>query len=96
MQPFTVVIGIVFGSLFSIAFSLAVVLLVFWLLRDDHPRFDAETPELFRATLIFAGLAVLAGFGFLGTLKQRIARYLPLSALWVALVATGWYYWPNK
>lgn len=94
MQPFTVVMGIVFGSLFSIAFSLAVVLLVFWILRNDHPRFDAETPELFRATLIFGGLAVLAAFGFFGTLKRQPWRYPWLVALWGGIGATGWYYWP--
>jgi len=95
MQPFTVVLGVILGSLFSIAFSLSVVLLVFWILRNDHPRFDAEMPELFRATLIFAGLALLAGFGFLGTLKERTWRYAFLAALWAGLLATGWYYWPE-
>jgi len=95
MQPFTVVLGVILGSLFSIAFSLAVVLLVFWILRNDHPRFDAEMPELFRATLIFIGLALLAGFGFVGTLRERSWRYAFLAALWAGLVAMGWYYWPD-
>ncbi len=95
MQPFTVVLGIVLGSLFSIAFSLGVVLLVFWILRNDNPRFDAELPELFRASLIFSGLALMAGFGFVGTLHARTWRYLFLSLLWLGLLATGWYYWPD-
>ena len=95
MQPFTVILGVILGSLFSIGFSLAVVLLVFWILRDDHPRFDAELPELFRATLIFSSLAVLAGLGFLGTIRQRRWRYVFLAMLWGGLLATGWYYWPE-
>ena len=95
MQPFTVILGVVLGSLFSIAFSLAVVLLVFWILRGDHPRFDAELPELFRATLIFGALALLAGSGFFGTLKQTGWRYAPLALLWLGLLATGWFYWPD-
>jgi len=95
MQPFTVILGAVLGSLFSIGFSLAVVLLVFWILRDDHPRFDAELPELFRATLIFSSLAVLAGLGFLGTIRRRTWRYVFLAMLWSGLLATGWYYWPE-
>lgn len=95
MQPFTVILGVVLGSLFSVAFSLAVVLFVFWILRDDHPRFDAELPELFRATLIFAGLALMAGFGFWGTLKARTWRYAFLALLWAGLMAAGWYYWPE-
>lgn len=95
MQPFTVILGVILGSLFSIAFSLAVVLLVFWILRNDHPRFDAEMPELFRATLIFGGLALLAGYSFLGTIRGREWRYASLAALWGGLAATGWYYWPG-
>ena len=95
MQPFTVILGVVFGSLFSIGFSLAVVLLVFWILREDHPRFDAEMPELFRATLIFGSLALIAGFGFLGTIRHRTWRYAPLAILWVGLGLAGWYYWPS-
>jgi len=94
MQPFTVILGVVLGSLFSIAFSLAVVLLVFWILRNDHPRFDAEMPELFRATLIFVGLAVVAGCGFVGTVRRRVWRYAVLALLWAGLLAAGWYYWP--
>jgi hypothetical protein len=95
MQPFTVVLGIVLGSLFSIAFSLAVVLLVFWILRDDHPRFDAELPELFRATLIFGSLALLAGGGFYGRLRGRPWHHAVLAALWAGLVAAGWFFWPG-
>ena len=94
MQPFTVILGVVFGSLFSIAFSLTVVLLVFFILRSDHPRFDAELPALFRATLIFCGLAVVAGLGFWGTLKHLSWRYACLAVLWAGLLATGWHYWP--
>ena len=95
MQPFTVILGVILGSLFSIGFSLAVVLLVFWILRDDHPRFDSELPELFRATLIFSSLAVFAGLSFLGTIKRRVWRYAFLGMLWGGLLASGWYYWPE-
>lgn len=95
MHPFTIILGIVLGSLFSIAFSLGVVLFVFWFLQDEHPRFDAEMPELFRSTSIFVGLAGLAAVSFLGTLRKRIWRYPSLALLWVGLLATGWVYWPE-
>jgi hypothetical protein len=95
MQPFTVILGVILGSLFSIGFSLATVLLVFWILRNDHPRFDSELPELFRATLIFSVLAVFAGLSFLGTIKHQARRYVFLSLLWAGLLVTGWYYWPD-
>ena len=95
MHPFTVILGVILGSLFSIGFSLTVVLLVFWILRGDHPRFDSELPELFRATLIFCGLAIIAGASFLGTIRGRLWRYAVLALLWAGLLATGWYYWPE-
>ena len=94
MKPFTVILGIALGSVFSIAFSLAGVLLVFWVLQDESPRFRNEMPELARSTLIFTALTVAAAFSFIGTLKQRSWRYATLLALWLGLAATGWYYWP--
>jgi Na+-translocating ferredoxin:NAD+ oxidoreductase RnfA subunit len=94
MQPFTVILGVVFGSLFSIAFSLSVVLFVFWFLQGEHPRFDAEMPALFRSTSIFLVLAALSALSFLGTLRGRIWRYPCLVLLWLGIAATGWVYWP--
>jgi hypothetical protein len=95
MQPFTVILGIVLGSLFSIGFSLAAVLLVFWILQNDDPRFADEMPELARSTLIFSALAVLAAISFLGTLKQRFWRYPFLALLVVGFLGTARYYWPE-
>ena len=95
MQPFTVILGVILGSLFSIGFSLAAVLLVFWILRNDHPRFDSELPELFRAAVIFSALAAIAAFSFVGTIKGQWWRYVFLSILWIGLVVAGWYYWPD-
>jgi len=95
MNPFTVVLGITLGSLVSIAFSLCGVLLVFWILQDESPRFDAELPELLRATAIFFSLAVIAAIGFIGTLKKKRWRHVCLTFLWLGLIGTGWYYWPS-
>lgn len=95
MQPFTMILGVILGSLFSIAFSLGVVLFVFWFLQDEHPRFDAEMPELFRNTLIFIGLVGMAAVSFLGTIRRRNWRYLSLALLWIGLLSAGWGYWPE-
>jgi hypothetical protein len=95
VQPFTVILGIVLGSLVSIAFSLSVVMLVFWILLDDHPRFSAEMPEVVRGTLIFSFLAIVAGVSFFGTLMGRTWRFAGLGMLWISLFAAGYYYWPN-
>ena len=95
MRPFNVILGILLGSLVAIVFGLAVVLFLFWFLQDEHPRFATELPELGRSTIIFAGLAVLAGAGLLGSLRRRPWRYLVLGSLWAGLLFTGWYYWPE-
>ena len=95
MNPFTVVLGITLGSLVSIAFSLGGVLLVFWILRDESPRFNAEMPELLRGTAIFVGLAAVAAVGFIGTLQKKRWRHISLIFLWFGLIGTGWYYWPT-
>ena len=95
MQPFTVILGIVLGSLVSIAFSLNVVLFIFWVLYDDHPRFSGEMPEVVRGTLIFSYLAVVAGASFFGTVTRQTWRHVGLGLLWASLLAAGFYYWPD-
>lgn len=95
MHPFTAILGIIAGSLVSLAFGLAVVLLVFWLLQGEHPRFAAELPEVIRAVLMFSVLAMFSVWGFVGTVRRRAWRYQPLVAMWIGLVAVGWYYWPS-
>jgi len=94
MNPFTVILGITLGSLVSIAFSLGGVLFVFWFLRDESPRFDAELPELLHSTAIFFVLAALAAAGFIGTVKNKRWRHGCLAFLWFGLIGTGLYYWP--
>jgi hypothetical protein len=95
MSPFTAILGFIAGSLVSIAFGLAVVLMVFWLLRAEHPQFSTEIPELTRSLVIFFGLAACAASGFLGTVRARRWRYGPLALMWLGLLLTGWYYWPS-
>jgi hypothetical protein len=95
MHPFTAILGIVAGSLVSLAFGLGVVLLVFWILQHDHPRFAAELPELARGFVMFFWLAVFAVVGFVGTVRVRRWRYGALAVTWIGLVLVGWYYWPS-
>jgi hypothetical protein len=95
MHPFTAVLGIVTGSLVSLAFGLGVVLLVFAVLREEHPRFGTELPEVARAFAMFLLLAVLASVGFLGTVRHARWRHGVLSLMWLGLAWVGWYYWPD-
>jgi hypothetical protein len=94
MQPFVIILGIVLGSLVSIAFGLSAVLLVFWILQDEHPRFSAEMPALIQSAAIFTVLAAVAVAGFVGTLRARFWRYPVLGLLWLGLLATVWFFWP--
>lgn len=95
MRPFIALLGIVSGSLVSLAFGLLVVVMVFWLLRNDHPRFASELPAVARSAAIFLCLATAAAVAFVGTLKQRRWRYGALSLLWAGLLLAGFYYWPS-
>ena len=94
MRPFVVILGILLGSLFSIAFGLCVVLLVFWVLQSDHPRFAGELPAVAAGAALFSALAGIAAAGFVGTLRERRWRFPVLGLLWAGLFATGWFYWP--
>jgi hypothetical protein len=94
MFPFTVILGILLGSLVAIAFGLAVVAFVFWLLQEQYPRVSDEMPMLLRSAGIFTLLASAAALSFVGALRRKTWRYAALTALWLGLAATGWYYWP--
>ncbi len=95
MRPFAAILGIIAGSLVSLAFGLGVVLFVFWALRSDDPRFEAELPEVARAFVMFFALALLSSLGFFATAMARPWRHAPLTLMWVGLVLVGWYYWPS-
>jgi len=95
MRPFTAILGFIAGSLVSMAFGLAVVLTVFWVLQDDHPRFAAELPEVARAFGMFFVTAVFSGFSFIGTVRQQRWRYASLGLMWSAVMLIAVYYWPN-
>lgn len=93
MNPFTAVLGFITGSLVSLAFGLGVVLLVFAVLRDDHPRFGAELPEVARGFAMFFVLAAIASAAFLGTLRRTRWRHAMLVLMWCGLAVVAWYYW---
>lgn len=94
MNRFTALLGILVGSLASMAFGLAVVLLVFWLLQDDHPRFAADLPAVARAFGMFLMLSVLGVAAFLGTVRGRSWRQGMQVLFWAGLLLVARYYWP--
>ncbi len=93
-SPFAVLLGIILGTLFAITFCTCIVGFVFWYLGDEAPRLAAEVDDLMRIVQIFLVLTFLAAVSFIGTLKSLSWRYVPLTALWLGLLLTGYYYWP--
>lgn len=94
MNRSTALLGILVGSLVSMAFGLAIVLLVFWLLQNDHPRFAADLPAVARAFGMFLVLSVLGVAAFIGTLRVRSWRQGMLVLFWAGVLLVGRYYWP--
>ncbi len=93
-RPFTVLLGIILGTLFAIVFCTLIVGLVFWILSDEEPRLAAEVGSLIEIVWIFAVLTIFAAGSFIGSLRRAGWRYAAMAALWLGILATGWYYWP--
>lgn len=95
MRPLTVITGIVLGSCVSITASLGAVLIIFLVLGDDYPRLAAEFGALVESLLIFVALTAVAGLSFYSMLIRHTWRATAQILMWLALVATGSYYWPS-
>jgi hypothetical protein len=95
LRPLTVINGILLGSAASIAAGLLVVLLLFYLLVDEHPRLAEEFPALVSSTLIFLGLTAVCAFSFVGLLKQWRTRWLGQALMWGGLALVVFYYLPD-
>ena len=95
MRPLTVITGILLGSSLSIAFSLAAVLVIFAILGTDHPRLSHEFGPLLASFSIFSVMTAISAASFYALLVHHPARWLAQAAMWLGLLATGLYYWPN-
>ena len=89
-----VINGILLGSSLSIAVSLALVLVVFLVIGDDHPRVRQETGPLLVSMFIFIGMTIISGASFYTLAKRLPGRRLAQASMWIGLGATVWYYWP--
>lgn len=87
MRPLTVLTGIVLGSSAATTFGLATTLVVFAILRDEHPQFRSELPLLAVYLVVFVGLTALAGLGFVGLARERPWWRWAQAAMWTALAA---------
>lgn len=94
MRPVTVFLGITMGTVSAVAIGLLLVCFLFWLLKGDYPRLNAEIPTLAIATAMFSCLSVLSSLSFYGSLKSRSWRHITMILLWVGVLLVGSYFWP--
>lgn len=95
MTPLGFLTGVVLGSAASIAVVLAMVVVVFAFSASGRPVLAHEYPALLIAMGLFALLAATAGAAFVGLQRERPWRWAAQAAMWLALAAIGWYYWPG-
>ena len=94
MRPLTAVTLIILGSCFAITFSLAAVLIVVLVLGDEYPRLQNECAPLRNSVLLFLGMTAISAASFYSLVKSHHLRFWAQGAMWLGLVATGWFYWP--
>jgi hypothetical protein len=96
MRPFTVLIGIILGSSASITFGLGTVLIVFCILRGEHPDLAGELPQLIMSVAAFAVLTAVSAGSFLGQIKARPWRGWAHLATAACLCSLAMMYWPRR
>ncbi|MGB5333564.1 MAG: hypothetical protein WBM80_15805 [Woeseiaceae bacterium] len=94
MRPLTAINLIILGSCFAIAFSLAAVLIVFLVLGDEYPRLQSEFKPLLQSFFVFLGMTTVAAASFYSLVRRHRMRFWAQGAMWLGLLATGWFYWP--
>jgi len=94
MRPLTAVNLIILGSCFAIMFSLGAVLVVVLVLGDEYPRLQREFEPLLSSFGLFVIMTAIAAASFYSLIKQHRLRFWAQGAMWLGLVATGWYYLP--
>lgn len=96
MRPFTVLIGILLGSAASITFGLSAVLVVFFVLRGEHPDLAREMPRLVGSLSAFGILTAASASSFLGQVRARPWRGWAYLATAVCLCGVVLLYWPRR
>jgi hypothetical protein len=94
MRPLHAVTLIILGSCFAIGFSLGAVLIVVLVLGDEYPRLQAEFRPLLKSFILFLGMTAISAASFYGLVITHRLRYWGQGAMWLGLLAVGWYYWP--
>jgi hypothetical protein len=91
VRPAVALLGFILGSAAAITFALAGTLVVFVVLRSEHPRLDAELPPLLANVALFVLLTTAAAASFYGEIKRRAWRGVALAGLLLMLAAVTIY-----
>lgn len=94
MRPLTVITGIVLGSCLSITVSLMAVLIMFLVLRGQHPRLEAEFDAMTASLALFSAMTAISALSFYGLLIRHKWRAAAQALMWLGVILTGVYYWP--
>ncbi|HEX9707057.1 MAG TPA: hypothetical protein VGA24_05400 [Steroidobacteraceae bacterium] len=94
MRPLGFLTGVVLGSAASIALVLGMIVVIFALTAGQQPAVGREYAGLAVSAGLFAALSAAAGLAFVGLQRERPWRWLAQAAMWLAMAAIGWYYWP--
>ena len=95
MQPIAIITGILLGTSLSIGLGLSVVLLLFSILIDEHPRLSSEFPALLASAGIFVVMTAICAISFVGILRHRSWRWYSQVVMWSGVVMTVFYYLPD-
>lgn len=95
MQPIAIITGILLGTSLSIGLGLSVVLLLFSILMDEHPRLSSEFPALLASAGIFVVMTAICAISFVGILRHRSWRWYSQVVMWSGVVMTVFYYLPD-
>ncbi len=94
MRPLTVINGVLLGTSLSIFVSLVLVLIVFLVIGQDHPRIQGEFRPLVFSMLIFFGMTIISAGSFYALAVNHRLRLWSQLVVLGGLAATGYYYWP--
>lgn len=95
MQPLTVITGILLGTAASIFAGLSVVLLVYFILADEHPRLAAEFTPLVTSTAIFMAMTAVCAASFISLVKALRWRWAAQALMWAGLALIVLHYLPE-
>lgn len=95
MKPVTVLNAIVFGSATAISFGLLGVVVIYLVLKGEHPELAQEFPTLLKGSGLFVLLASVSGISLFALLKELKWRRFALAMTWATTVLIVLLYWPR-